>query len=179
MYNYFNLKKTNIMSTKKIATKTNENPERHLIEGANVLMTGFKTPANLLELLTRSFWWITLYSDEKKDNGHPVNKNTYPSVLMIEQFVQPWLKNDGNVALEVSKGIKQIWDHFHYEGYFEYLGIIIQGFGIDTYDSPFTPEKTKGYLSAMNIMYEVGFCIEAYENEMDKVREQNKLSKGA
>jgi hypothetical protein len=168
------------MSTKKtIQIQKNETPERHLIDAANILIEGFKKPTNLLEFLTRSFWWIELYSDEKKDNGRPVNKNTYPSVLMIEQIVQPWLKNDGNVVLEVSKGIKQIWDHFHYEGYFEYLAIITQGFGIDTYDSPFIPEKMKLYLSAINTMHEAGYCIEAYENEINRIREIDKSSKAA
>jgi hypothetical protein len=167
------------MSTKKtVQIQKNETPERHLIDAANILIEGFKEPANLLEFLTRTFIWFE-YATEKKDSYPQAKKSTYTSVSMIEKLVQPWLKNDENVVQEISEGIKNIWDLSHYEGYFEYLALIIQGFGIDTYDSPFIPEKAKLYLSAMNTMHEVGFCIEAYEMEINKIREQEKLSEAA
>ena len=43
----------------------------------------------------------------------------------------------------------------------------------------FIPEKMKLYLSAINTMHEVAFCIEAYEMEINKIREQEKLAEAA
>jgi hypothetical protein len=108
------------MSTKKVVTETNRNPERHLIQAAGILITGFKQPANLLEFLTRSCYWIECYCQEKKLSGRTV-KNNFISVSMIESLVHPWVKKGPNLLRRISKGIEWISTSMRHEGYFEYL----------------------------------------------------------
>ena len=98
---------------------------------------------------------------------------------MIEEIVQPWLRNNRDVIKEISSGIKSLYEQFFYEGYIEYVSIIMQGFAIDMYEGPFLNGKMKEYLLSINTMYEIGFCIEAYEHEKDEIRNQQKLSEAA
>jgi hypothetical protein len=165
--------------TKKVIAEKSKSPESHLIEAANILITEFKKPANLLEFLTRSFYWLECYSIEKKSSFHQLQGDINLNSLAIERLVLAWLKKDVNMVYRISEGIKSIWNFSLCTGYFEYLSIIIQGFGLDVSQGQIAREDMKKFLSAMNTMQEIGYCIETYECEINKIKRQSNLSEAA
>ncbi|HEY9364414.1 MAG TPA: hypothetical protein VIQ00_14195, partial [Chitinophagaceae bacterium] len=113
------------MPTKKLHTKkevksiskTNENPERHLIEGANILVKEFQTPANLLKFLTCSINWIEDYNDERAKEGQTADSDTFFIRLLIDHLLHPWLEKSQNNIPGITNGLKEIQDVFGYDGY--------------------------------------------------------------
>lgn len=158
------------MSTKKTTkTQKNESMQKPLIEGANILMKEFKTPDSFLEFLNESLFWVEHFNRATK-----ANESAFFIKLMIENIIQPWIKNGSNAMHEIAKGLGEIYSGFGDEGYLEEVSILLRGFAISCKDSPYF--DTKKYLLSFNILYEISFCLRAYG---DKIREQRKLSEAA
>lgn len=168
------------MSIKKLITKkeetstskTKEDPERHLIEGASLLMKGFKTPSLFLEFLNESLFWVEHFNRDRK-----VNESVFFIKRMIEETIQPWIKNGPDVTHEITKGLREIHRDSGHEGYLKEVSILLQGFAISCGDSPYFDSNK--YLLSFDILYRISFCLNSYEWDLDKIREQEKLSQAA
>lgn len=149
------------MKTTNTITEPNENPESPLIEGAKILMKGFETSGLFLEFLSEALFWVEHFNNDRK-----ANESAFFLKRMIEEVVQPWIKNGSNVRNEIAEGLQQICTDSGYEGYLEEVSILLQGFAISCKESPYF--ETKKYLLAFDVLYEVSFCLRAYEYEINK-----------
>ena len=160
------------MSTKKLTT--NENPESHLIKGANILVKGFETPANLLEFLAHTLNWLEDYNNERFKEGQDADTSTFFIRLLIEQLLHPWLEENKYNIPSIAMGLKEIQSTFGYDGYIKNLSIILKGFAVNMTDGPYTNGEAKKHMLSFGTMFETGNSINDYE-----IREKQKLSEAA
>jgi len=164
------------MNTKKTTTTTNENPERHLIEGANILIRGFKTPAKFLSWITEALHWTSIegVSEEKGTD------RTFFLRIIISEVLQKWISNGERLNEKITIGLKEVQGSLGFEEYNDQMAIILKGLGasISTEGCPFKKYLDE-YFRGVGIMFEVGNYIQAYEHEINKIREQKKLSEAA
>jgi len=163
------------MSTKKTTPiQTNENSERHLIDGAKVLMAAFKTPANLLDFLTHSLYWMDLYNDKNK--GDKISSSFIK--LCISELVLPWLKNEDEARKAIISGLKELQDFFGFEECQKNLSSLMLGLTIEL-EEPEDSDFIKKYFLMFATMYEIAGFISEYEMEIHLKREREKLEQAA
>jgi hypothetical protein len=159
------------MSTKK----TNENPERLLLEGADALIKGFKTPAKFLSFLTGALYWTSI-EGVSEDKGAD---QTFFIRLLINEVLQPWLKGEKDAIKEIGEGLNEVAGRGEYEEYNNSMGIITKGLGMSMQDNLYTSDYLNDCLSGIQTMSRIGHCVKLYDEEMSKIREQKKLSEAA
>ncbi len=162
------MKKTNTKDqVRKITTEN-----KHLIEGAKLLIREVKTPAALLEFMLEGLWWI-----EQFDNKYKLETDNFNSRLIIENIVQPWFAGGDDIVVEIAKGLRQIQGSIGSGYYEEYLSKLVQAFGVSLKEGIYL--DTEKYLLTLNALIELSFSIRDYEDDRNKEIEQNKLSKAA
>jgi len=149
------------MSTKKTTTKTNYNPERHLIEGAKILINGFETPGKFLAFLTEALYWTSKegVSEEKGVDQTFFIRN------VISEVLQRWIIEDKNLT-GIAAALKEINSVAGYEGYNDGMGNILKGFGASISDGYIVKKYLDEYFKGISIMFEVGHYIYNYECEV-------------
>lgn len=170
------------MSTKKLTTKktkistskTKENPERHLIEGANILMNEFKTPAKFLSFLTDALYWT---SEEGISYEKGTNR-TFFIRLLIREVLQPWLEGGEDMLKRICKGLDEVAGCGEYEEYYNCMAKIMKGFAVSMLPDLYEPDYLCERLSYIQAMLRIGDCAKLYDDEMNKIGEE-KLSKAA
>ena len=168
------------MSTKKLITKktetliskTQDNPERYLIEGAGILVKGFGTPGKFLSLLTDGLHWTSIEGVSEEIGSD----RTFFIRLIITELLQRWISNDERISESIAVGLKEIQDWYGYKGYCDEIAIILKGLAISISKEGCPVNRyLDEYFKGVSIMLEVGDRIQSYEM---KIREE-KLSKAA
>lgn len=169
-------KKLTTKKTETLTSKTKEDPERHLIKGANILMKGFGTPGKFLSFLTNALHSTSIegVSEEKGTD------RTFFLRIITTEVLQMWIGNDERINEKIAIGLKEVWECFGYDEYFAEIAIIIKGMAasISKEGCP-TKKYLDEYFKGVGIMLEVGDCIQAYEYEINKIGEQNRSSEAA
>ncbi len=157
------------MSTKKTTIQKSQTAERYLIEGANTIIKGFKTPSKFLSFLTDALQWISLdgVSEEKGAD------KTFFLRIIISKVLQTWISNDERINEKIAIGLKEIQDCIGYEEYNDQIVIILKGLGasISKEGCPFKKYLDE-YFTGVGIMFQVGECIQAYEYKVHEIRER-------
>lgn len=162
------------MSTKKMIIQKKETLEKILIEGANVLIKGFKTPANFLSFLTQALYWTSIegVSEEKGAD------QTFFLRLVIDEVLQRWINTEERVNENVAIGLKEIQDWYGYEGYYDQISVILKGLAISIKEGGHPVKKyLDEYFKGVGVMFELGDHIRSYT--IIKIREQKKISEAA
>ena len=169
-------KKLTTKTTETLTTKTNEDPERHLIEAANILIKGFKAPARFLSFLTDALHWTSIegVSEEKGSD------RTFFLRIIINEVLQKWISNGETLNKEIAIGLKEVQSSLGSKEYKDQTAVILKGLGVSISEEgcPFKKYLDE-YFKGVSIMLEVGECIQAYEYEINEIRQQNKLLKQA
>lgn len=165
-------KKLTTKTTETLTTKTNEDPERHLIEAANILIKGFKAPAKFLSFLTDALHWTSIegVSEEKGSD------RTFFLRIIINEVLQKWISSDEKLNEKITTGLKEVQSSLGFKEYNDQMAIVLKGLGVSISEEgcPFKKYLDE-YFKGVGIMFEVGDCIQQYEYEINEIRQQNRL----
>lgn len=162
------------MSTKKTIQKS-EAPERYLIEGANVLIKGFKTPAKFLSFLTDALYWTSIEGVSQEKGAD----STFFLRIILNEVLQRWISNDEKLDEKISAGLKEVESSLGFDEYNDQMAIVLKGLGASISEGCPLKEYLDECFNGVTTMLEVGECIQTYKYEINRIREQKKLLEAA
>jgi hypothetical protein len=137
----------------------------HLLEGANILVKEFKTPAKFLNFLTECLYW--LQAEGMAPNSKPTDQTFFIRCL-IEEVLQQWMLSGEDVNKNIASGLKEVYSSVG-DCYSDEVSLIIQALGISLKEGGIYVEGIMDeYLLGINTMFKIGRCISNYEFEKSK-----------
>lgn len=148
---------------------------KHFIDAANLLVNKFKTPAAFIKFLSFGLAWIDNYNRLRLTKEEKVQCN-YFLIQLIQDVALPWLTGK-DVVNKIAKGLFDINEYCTWDGFYEGTGIIIKALGADLQEGfPFN-DNMAGYLSSIDTLYKVSYCVEMYSIETGHAKQLAKLLK--
>jgi len=132
----------------------------HFLEGANILVKEFKTPAKFLDFLTEALSWV----QEEGVASNIVSDKTFFIRVVVKEVLQQWMI-PGDVNKNVASGLKEVFSAVGDDGYNDDVALIIQGFGLSMKNGIYPEGATDDYLLAINTMLKIGRCLSNYGRE--------------
>lgn len=143
---------------------------KHLLSAAKLLVEKIESPSILLTFLSDILYHYHEFSIENYNSRDKLDLlNEYNSILnLVEQLVIPWMNEDKDVLSSIAKGVYNLYDSAHYEGYYDTIGNILLAHSY-SFKSGIPPiESQQRDLSIINTLSEIGAHIRYFEEEQQE-----------
>ena len=130
---------------KKVSEK--KQADSHLIQVADTLIAGFKSPYLFLEFMGEAF--SRAYKTRWK---HAEYKDLDDHAFFLESIMRtvaiPWVKGGKDHKMKMEDGFEEIISMFGYEGFYSQVGNVIAGYGIIAFNG-----ENGAYIPTIQLRY--------------------------